>query len=116
MEQNMFSQAFSFSGRIRRLEFGLSYIIYILLILLLSLATEETPLLGLLYIPLLWFWFAQTCKRFHDRGKSGARILSLFIPIYGLIVLFMLFFEDGEPCENDYGKDPKGRNIQNQYY
>lgn len=110
-QQAMFSHAFSFSGRIRRLEFGLSYIICVVLNVLLCGAVENTPLLGLLGIPILWFLWAQMSKRFHDIGESGWRILTLLIPIWNIVVLLMLFFKDGEPCENDYGKDPKGRNM-----
>ena len=110
-KQAMFSHAFSFAGRIRRLEFGLSFIIYMMIAVVLSAGTEDTPLLVILYIPLLWFWWAQMCKRFHDKGESGLRILMLLIPLYNIYVLIMLFFEDGEPYENDYGKDPKGREM-----
>ena len=110
-KQAMFSHIFSFSGRIRRMEFGLSYIIYGVLAIVLSVCAEETPLLGLFYIPLLWFTWAQMCKRFHDKGESGLRIFTLLIPLYNIYVMIMLFFEDGEPYENDYGKDPKGRDM-----
>lgn len=110
-KQAMFSLIFSFSGRIRRMEFGLSYIIYGVLAIVLSVCAEETPLLGLLYIPLLWFTWAQMCKRFHDKGESGLRIFTLLIPLYNIYVMIMLFFEDGEPYENAYGKDPKGRDM-----
>ena len=110
-KQAMFSHFFSFSGRIRRMEFGLSYIIYSILAIVLSVCAEETPLLGLLYSPLLWFTWAQMCKRFHDKGESGLRIFTLLIPLYNIYVMIMLFFEDGEPYENDYGKDPKGREM-----
>lgn len=110
-KQAMFSHIFSFSGRIRRMEFGLSYIIYGVLAIVLSVCAEETPLLGLLYIPLLWFTWAQMCKRFHDKGESGLRIFTLLIPLYNIYVMIMLFFEEGEPYENDYGKDPKGRDM-----
>lgn len=110
-KQAMFSHIFSFSGRIRRMEFGLSYIIYGVLAIVLSVCAEETPLLGLLYIPLLWFTWAQMCKRFHDKGESGLRIFTLLIPLYNIYVMIMLFFEDGEPYGNAYGKDPKGRDM-----
>ena len=110
-KQAMFSHFFSFSGRIRRMEFGLSYIIYSILAIVLSVCAEETPLLGQLDIPLLWFTWAQMCKRFHDKGESGLRIFTLLIPLYNIYVMIMLFFEDGEPYENDYGKDPKGREM-----
>lgn len=107
----MFSRVFLFSGRIRRLEFGLSFIIYVIIAFLVNVNIDEMPLIGLLYIPLLWFWWAQLCKRFHDRNLSGMPILTLLIPLYNLYVLFMQFFADGDEYENDYGVAPKGRNI-----
>ena len=111
VKQSMFSHPFSFSGRIRRLEFGLSYILYILLMVCIGALSDEAPILGLFAIPLIWFWLAQLCKRFHDRNQSGARILTLIIPLYNIYVTLMLFFADGDAHENDYGFDPKGRNI-----
>lgn len=110
-QQAMFSHAFSFSGRIGRLEFILSYTFIGVLNGILSIVVDDMPLLRLLAIPFLWFLWAQMSKRFHDIGYSGRRIFTLLIPIYNIVVLFMLFFKDGEPCENDYGKDPKGRNM-----
>ena len=110
-KQRLFANPFSFSGRIRRLEFGLSYIIYMLCMIVTYASEESSPLWGLLVIPLVWFWLAQLCKRFHDRNESGFHILFLIIPLYNLYVILMQFFADGEPYENDYGPDPKGRNI-----
>lgn len=110
-KQKLFANPFSFSGRIRRLEFGLSYIIYMLCMIVTCVSEENTPIWGLLIIPLVWFWFAQLCKRFHDRNESGSHIFFLIIPLYNLYVILMLFFADGDPYENDYGPDPKGRNI-----
>lgn len=111
VKQRLFANPFSFSGRIRRLEFGLSTIVYFFCLILIGASAEESSLWGLLYIPLLWFWWAQLCKRFHDRNKSGMHILTLFIPVYNFVVLLMQLFADGDPYENDYGVDPKGRNM-----
>jgi uncharacterized membrane protein YhaH (DUF805 family) len=104
----MFKNPFSFNGRIRRLEFGLSYIIYwiILAIIggLLSDATEPNlgiVLLLLIYIPAFWFIIAQAAKRCHDRGNTGWFVL---IPFY----VFWLLFADSEIGENQYGLNPKG--------
>lgn len=111
-KQRLFAHPFSPEGRIRRLEFGLSYIIYILLTVCIGALSEEAPILFFLFaIPLIWFWLAQLCKRFHDRNQSGARIFTLIIPLYNIYVLLMLFFADGDEYENDYGPDPKGRNT-----
>lgn len=110
-KQSLFAHPFSFEGRIRRLEFGLSYILYILLMVCIGALSDEAPVLGLFAIPLIWFWLAQLCKRFHDRNQSGVRIITLIIPLYNIYVSLMLFFADGDEYENDYGPDPKGRNT-----
>ena len=76
-QQEMFNNPFSFDGRIRRLEYGLSYIIYLVLyIILITITTKAVSnsvlyIFGFAYIPLLWFFFAQGAKRCHDRGNSG---------------------------------------------
>lgn len=109
-EQSIFSRAFSFSGRIRRSEFAISYIVYFVVSVILSFIKDEIIFAAFLII-LLWFLLAQMCKRFHDRGESGLLMLTLLIPLYNIYVLIMLFFGDGEPHENTYGKDPKGRDM-----
>lgn len=112
----MFKNPFSFNGRIRRLEFGLSIAIFyayyfaIILILqqiaitgLINFETEEEVfmILTALLVPGYWLVLAQGAKRCHDRGNSGWFQL---IPFYGLWMLFA----DSEPGENNYGPNPKG--------
>lgn len=100
----MFKNPFSFDGRIRRLEYGISYIIYFVALGTLSVimeGNEDYTFLLILYIPILWFLFAQGAKRCHDRGNSGGYQI---IPFY---VLWMLF-ADSMYGENEYGKNPKG--------
>ncbi len=105
----MFSKPFSFKGRIRRLEYGLSYLLIYLIFLPINVTPEENVTEGmaifylLIYIPILWFFWAQGAKRCHDRGNSGWYQL---IPFYGL----WLLFGDGEEGENKYGVNPKGHN------
>ena len=108
-KQRMFQHPFSFKGRIRRLEYGLSYLLVYILFLPINI-TPEKQVSGnmalfylLLFFPALWFIWAQGAKRCHDRGNSGWYQL---IPFYGLWMLF----GDGEECDNKYGNDPKGRN------
>ncbi len=91
----MFVNTFSFDGRIRRTEYGISTIIAVLLSLI--------PIIG--FIPALWIYWAQGAKRCHDVGNSGWWQL---IPFYG----FWLLFQDGEHGKNQYGDNPKG-NQQN---
>jgi uncharacterized membrane protein YhaH (DUF805 family) len=102
----MFKSPFSFKGRIRRLEYGLSYLIYIFLYLIVVLAITQIEELGeillLLLLPCIWFLIAQGAKRCHDLGHSG---FYQFIPFYGLWMLF----QEGDTKENEYGQNPKHR-------
>lgn len=110
----MFKHPFSFNGRIRRLEYGLSVIIMYAYLIGVSFLVDF-PLMednvqpsetsGILFllalIPAYWFAFAQGAKRCHDRDNSGFFQL---IPFYGLWMLFA----DGFPGQNQYGPNPKG--------
>jgi uncharacterized membrane protein YhaH (DUF805 family) len=100
----MFQNPFSFDGRIRRTEFGLSYIIYLigLFIILFESEGDDPSAILVLIIPLAWFLFAQRAKRCHDLGNSG---WFQIIPFYTLWMLFA----DGDHGNNYYGPDPKGR-------
>lgn len=105
--RGMFKKPFSFSGRIRRLEYGISFIIYFVWYVFIDVAkkspnlSQGTAIVILIsLIPMLWFVWAQNCKRCHDRGNSGWYQL---IPFYFVVLLF----GDGEPGENEYGTNPK---------
>lgn len=109
---NMFKAPFSFSGRIRRREYALSYVVYIGLIMVFGLVTEiagdnwdTTPTSNIvfliLFLPCWIFLLAQAVKRSHDLGNSGWFIL---IPFYGL----WLLFADSKFGVNKYGSNPKG--------
>lgn len=104
--KGMFKRPFSFHGRIRRTEYGISFIIYFIWAMILNVSTQSNASEGLIifslvtYIPMLWFLWAQNCKRCHDRGNSGWYQL---IPFY----FFVLLFGDGEDGSNDYGDNPK---------
>jgi len=105
----MFKNIFSFNGRIRRTEFGISYIIYFVVYLVLLAVTgmfHQNKELFFVFIPLVWFLLAQGTKRCHDLGKSGWWQI---IPFY---VLWLLF-QDGDPNENEYGDNPKGNILYN---
>ncbi len=109
----MFQNPFSFDGRIRRLEYGLSLIIYVgyifvtLIILFASGfidATESKKNTLSIYLacsPAIYFMIAQTAKRCHDRGNSGWWQL---IPFYSFLLLFL----NGDIGDNEYGSNPKG--------
>lgn len=120
---------FSFKGRIRRREFGLTFIVCEAIAIVFAivafclgdyfLAMEEQGeeiskeftiailvFMCLVFIVLcvgfIWICIAQGAKRCHDRGNSG---WYQFIPYYFL----WQFFADGCPYTNKYGPDPKGR-------
>ena len=102
----MFSRIFSFNGRIRRLEYGLTYLAYCIWNVPMRVMPEEQISEGyaifylVTLLPILWICFAQGAKRCHDRGNSGWYQL---IPFY---VLWMIF-ADGETETNAYGVCPK---------
>ncbi|MBE7177838.1 MAG: DUF805 domain-containing protein [Mucilaginibacter polytrichastri] len=100
----MFKNPFSFEGRIRRTEFGISLAIYvfssIVINAMLESKTDGMPVFGLAYIPLVWFIWAQAAKRCHDISRSGWWQL---VPFY----VFVLVFSEGVYHENEYGFNPK---------
>lgn len=107
----MFENSFSFEGRIRRTEYGISCIIYGIIAGIINVviaSNQDAAAVGLIYIPALWFLMAQSAKRCHDVGNSGWWQL---IPFYGL----WLLFQDGEPGQNQYGENPKGVQQNNNY-
>src|ERR1044072_8448471 len=84
----MFKEPFSFEGRIRRTEYGISYIICTVIQNVVPLiigamiagssaysslfdSTGAIVALLVFYIPLLWFILAQGAKRCHDLGHNG---------------------------------------------
>lgn len=113
--ERMFAHPFSFKGRIRRLEYGLSIIItFIASSLAQSLSVGlgwsvdeyeyNAPLAGFAYlvfiIPVIWFSLAAGAKRCHDIGYTGWTQL---IPFF----VFLLLFCGGSSTENRYGMPPK---------
>ena len=101
----MFQNPFSFEGRIRRTEYGLTLVIYIGVMFVLSAITGMFGAGGIIIlllalIPMVWFCWAQGAKRCHDLGRSGWFML---IPFYGLVMLFA----EGDAGRNEYGADPK---------
>ncbi len=100
----MFNNPFSFDGRIRRTEYGISFIIYMVLYFIIRFSSpyETVNIYWLALIPLSWFIWAQGAKRCHDLGNNGWWQI---IPFY----CFWLLFQDGNTGPNKYGGDPKGR-------
>jgi uncharacterized membrane protein YhaH (DUF805 family) len=105
----MFKKPFSFDGRIRRTEYGISIVIYVVLFTAVEDITKQgNSGMGLAMIPMLWFLWAQGAKRCHDMEKNGWYQI---IPFY---VLWMLFIE-GDSYSNKYGQNPKLINKPKSY-
>lgn len=106
----MLKHFFSFNGRIRRLEYALSIIIYLIAFIAINVMAlagmkyyHHTEDIMLVHLPLLWLFVAQRAKRCHDLGHPAWWQL---IPFYDLL----LIIRDGQDHQNIYGADPKKRN------
>jgi uncharacterized membrane protein YhaH (DUF805 family) len=102
-KQGMFSNPFSFDGRIRRTEYGISFIIFVFVAVFVNalVKTGEYPIVGIAYIPMYWFLWAQGAKRCHDLGNNGWWQI---IPLY----VFWLIFAGADSGINQYGRNPNG--------
>ena len=102
----MFKKPFSFKGRIRRTEYGISFIMYVVGLAILEIpftnkanSGDVSLMFFSLAIPAIWFMIAQGAKRCHDRGNSGWYQL---IPLYECWMLFA----DSDNGNNAYGPNP----------
>ena len=103
----MFKNILSSDGRIRRTEYCLTYVAYIVIIngstyLGAYYNFEYSDYLNIaLIIPCFYILIVQGAKRCHDRGNNGWYQL---IPFYQL----WMFFADSDFGPNEYGDNPKG--------
>ena len=106
-QKGIFTSPFSFNGRIRRLEYGLSLIIFVAAFTLLMSVFEgvDGPGVVILLLPGFWFIIAQGAKRCHDMSLSGwMQLIPYFSPL-------ALIFASGRIGDNKYGSNPKGLNY-----
>lgn len=109
----MFKNTFSFEGRIRRTEYGITFIICFTTIVMINFiadtfTTGAAWLLIALYIPAAWFLLAQGTKRCHDVGKSGWWQL---VPFYA----FFLLLQEGDKTVNKFGISPRPAVFSSSY-
>jgi uncharacterized membrane protein YhaH (DUF805 family) len=127
---------FSFSGRIGRKTFWLSYVVLIWVLLVLAgapllyvslpliseMSLQDVDVKSLNYAPLIWAGLFFTLvnivvfiamlsayvKRLHDRGRSGWFVLLALIPLVQIWILIEVAFLRGTDGPNDFGPDPLG--------
>ncbi len=124
---NAFKQYAVFTGRARRQEywmFALFHFIAFLVLYGLGLFSGfvldgrvPDPVAVALIIPFFLYVLASfvpalalTIRRLHDTGREGAWFFMAFIP-FGVGAVFMMIYmcSDGNPFQNRFGPDPKGR-------
>lgn len=109
-----------FSGRTRRKEYWMFVLCQFLIAMLFQILAytavfaENPTMSGIIFALNFLFSFgvlipslAIVVRRLHDVGRSGWWYLILFVPIIGVIVLFVFLLSDGQPHTNQYGEDPK---------
>lgn len=107
----MFKNIFSFEGRIRRLEYGISFILFFLINIFTSEFSDSTIFLSSLYLFILiisyWIVLAQGAKRCHDMGDNG---FYQFIPFFFIVMML----REGDKRGDKYGLSPKSKEYRDQ--
>lgn len=104
-------QYVDFSGRARRKEYWMFFLVYFLIALVcgvvegvLSIPGTITGIVALVHLlPSI----AVTVRRLHDTDRSGWWILIGLIPIIGGLVLLYFMVKSGDTQDNRFGNDPK---------
>ncbi|WP_339723190.1 DUF805 domain-containing protein [uncultured Paraglaciecola sp.] len=102
-----------FTGRTRRKEYWMFFLIYTILIILLSVvdAVLGAGFLSLLFsLAMLVPSISIAARRLHDTGRSGWWQLISFIPLIGIIILIVFLVQDSHD-DNEYGANPKSGEL-----
>ena len=107
----------TFSGRARRKEYWMFFLISALISIVLTLLDillgtysveyEAGLFSGLYSLLILIPSIAVVVRRLHDTDRSGWWILISLIPLIGVIVLFVFMCLDSQPGTNRFGVNPK---------
>ena len=107
----------TFSGRARRKEYWMFFLISALISIVLTLLDillgtysveyEAGLFSGLYSLLILIPSIAVVVRRLHDTDRSGWWILISLIPIIGVLVLFVFMCLDSQPGTNRFGVNPK---------
>jgi len=119
---------FDFTGRSRRLEYGLFHLAFwiasaALVVLCMAFAaggstdpSVSMPSPAASAVAVLWSLFALAAvipslalavRRLHDQNMSGWWLLLGVVPLLGIVIGLMMFFAGGTRGPNNFGDDPK---------
>ena len=109
--RKVMTQYVDFSGRARRKEYWMYFLVYFLITLLcgvvegiFSITGTITTVVALVHLlPSL----GVTVRRLHDINRSGWWILVSLIPVIGWLVLLYFMVKSGDTQSNQFGADPK---------
>ena len=114
---HVFKNYATFSGRARRKEYWMFFLISALISIVLTLLDillgtysmeyEAGLFSGLYSLLILIPSIAVVVRRLHDTDRSGWWILISLIPLIGVIVLFVFICLDSQPGTNRFGANPK---------
>ena len=118
-----------FTGRSRRKEYWMFYLLNILISLFVGLlfvvgyyadmsqSEMDTYLMPVVYIACVYALatlipgLAVTVRRLHDTDRSGWNILWGLVPLVGGFILLYFYVSDGDQGPNRFGPDPKGEDM-----
>ncbi len=109
-----YTNTLNFKGRTSRADYWLFIAYYavvsLFMYLLTLLAIAEDIGEGIYSIYLFVHFFVMLslqARRLHDTNKSAWWLLIAFVPVVGMIVLFIFYVLPGDHGDNRYGKDPQ---------
>ncbi|MDB5966059.1 MAG: hypothetical protein JWQ72_2559 [Polaromonas sp.] len=109
---NVMKQYATFSGRARRKEYWMFFLVYIAIIVVATIIDSVIGLPGVVsgivalvhIIPSL----AAAVRRMHDTGRSGWAVLIFLVPFVGVFIAIYWLTQDSKAGDNTYGANPKG--------
>lgn len=112
-----FKRYAEFSGRSRRLEFGMFQVLVIVVSVVLAFLEADSgiddpnfgsgPLSIIFTLAILIPAIALGVRRLHDFNASGWWYLLVLIPVVNIVLMLVLLFKRGTEGINRFGPDPK---------
>lgn len=100
-----------FGGRAHRKEYWIFNLYNIIILLALGFIEGlfgSPGIIGVLYsLAVLIPGLAVQVRRLHDTNRSGWWLFIAFVPIIGVIIIFIFMLQDSQTGDNEYGPNPK---------